>query len=89
MYWVCHYLYNRGLDILNHFLDFTLGGIFTKELLDSSDLISLEHLPVQGLINFCYTIGVFKRSVERVSGGIGFGTDFGGFTFWSDLDGYD
>jgi len=60
-----------------------------KKLLESSDLISLEHLPVQDLINFCYTYGVFKRAVECSSTGIGFGTDFGGFTFWSDLDEYD
>lgn len=60
-----------------------------EKLLDSTDLISIEHSPVQDLINACYFLGSFKEAVKYLSTGIGFGIDLGGFTFWSDLDEYD
>ncbi|NRS51046.1 ribonuclease toxin immunity protein CdiI [Brevibacillus sp. HB2.2] len=58
-------------------------------LLHSDDLFQTKHVPVQDLVNVCYLIGSFKNAVKYISTGIGFGTDMGGFTFWSDLDGFD
>lgn len=59
------------------------------KLLDSNDLISIEHSLVEDLINACYVVGSFKDATRCLSNRIGFGIDFGGFTFWSDLDEYD
>ncbi|APB74858.1 MULTISPECIES: ribonuclease toxin immunity protein CdiI [Paenibacillus] len=57
-----------------------------KNILNSEDLISIEHLPLEGLVNFCYLSNSFKDAMKYLSREVGFGTDFGGFTFWSDLD---
>jgi len=60
-----------------------------EKLLDTNDLINLEHSPVHDLINACYLMGSFKNAVKYLSSKVGFGIDMGGFTFWSDLDEYD
>ncbi|WP_223556310.1 ribonuclease toxin immunity protein CdiI [Lysinibacillus sphaericus] len=60
-----------------------------EKLLNSNELISIEHSPVKDLINACYVAGVFKDAVKYLSNKVGFGIDIGGFTFWSDLDEYD
>lgn len=59
------------------------------KVLDANDLISLEHSLVENLINAYYVVGAFKDAARCLSNKIGFGIDFGGFTFWSDLDKYD
>ncbi|KGR83945.1 hypothetical protein [Lysinibacillus odysseyi] len=59
------------------------------KVLDANDLISLEHSLVENLINAYYFVGAFKDAARCLSNKIGFGIDFGGFTFWSDLDKYD
>ena len=59
------------------------------EILDSIDLISVEHLPIQDLLNFLYSSKKLIIALKYLSKHIGYGTDFGGLTFWSDLDEYD
>lgn len=60
-----------------------------KNLLDSTDLVNIEHSPIHHLINACYHQGSFKKAVKYLSTKVGFGIDLGDFTFWNDLDEYD
>jgi len=46
-----------------------------EKLLDTNDLINLEHSPVHDLINACYLMGSFKNAVKYLSTKVGFGID--------------
>lgn len=60
-----------------------------NKILSSIDLISIEHLPIQNLLNSLYLSKSLITALKYLSKHIGYGTDCGGFTFWSDLDEYD
>jgi hypothetical protein len=60
-----------------------------NKILGSIDLISVEHLPIQNLLNLLYSSKNLIIALKYLSKHIGYGTDLGGFTFWSDLDEYD
>lgn len=60
-----------------------------SKILDSIDLITVQHLPIQNLLNALYSSKKLISALKYLSKHIGYGTDFGGFTFWSDLDEYD
>ncbi|WP_154661563.1 hypothetical protein [Bacillus ndiopicus] len=51
------------------------------KLLDSDDLISMEHSQVEDLINVCYVTRTFKDATRYLSNKIGFEIDFDGFIF--------